>query len=98
MGTYCHKFYTIRENSVLQKFIGVMHRTAYEDQKQMPNPTVIDSDVIVFTAYLKEQYSSKHWTLGLSANEVEDNWYPTIFFYDLPSKRQESLQLTTTTC
>ena len=78
-------------------FIEYLNDCPYNDQLQLPNPTVIDSPqvkgkehtvgakTIVFTAYLQEEYHSKE-AMEMDAgseNPATESWYPTIFFYDL---------------
>ena len=87
--------------SVLGKFIQAMQETDYEKQKQLPNPTVIESNellprdhgkkAVVFTAYLKEQFIHSEWEQHKDdeemSNEVSECWYPSVFFFDLDEKR-----------
>ena len=54
----------IRENSIMQTFIEKLNTTKYEDQEQLPNPTMInspasDGKVVIFTAFLQESVHSK---------------------------------------
>ena len=97
MVNHCHKFSEIRQDSVLEKFLQQIDETGYNEQKQLPYPTVIESienvpantsgKTVVFTAYLQEKFSSKERQESQicddKENEVTKNWYPTIFFYDL---------------
>ena len=59
---HCWDIMVIPKDNVLYKFISYLDQTEYEDQKQLPNPTVIDTvckkfdfkmgKTVVFTAYL----------------------------------------------
>lgn len=50
----------------------------------------IGDKTIVFTAYLQEEHYSKEAMEMYpedAENPASDNWYPTIFFFDLREKR-----------
>ena len=77
----------------MHKYVDYLHETKFEDQKQLPNPTIIDrvrtshydlpgGKTLVFTAYMAERFMSKE-SEDIEDNPVEPCWYPTIFFYDL---------------
>ena len=79
----------IATNSVLHTFINELDKTPFDQQKQLPNPTMIDSilvdgvveqegKTIVFTAYLYEDLDPE-----IEAVNVHPCWYPTVYFYDL---------------
>lgn len=62
---HCKNLTVIQENGILSSFIEYLDKTKYADQKQLPNPTVIDSPgstglannfkmTIVFTAFMQE--------------------------------------------
>ena len=40
---HCHIRYEIKDNTLLSKYINDLHITEYDDQNQMPNPTVINT-------------------------------------------------------
>ena len=74
-----------------------MHTTELKDQKQLPNPTLINAfgkapsddyssnKLVVFTAFKREQFSSQEECA--SKNSFSDSWFPTIFFYDLKNDK-----------
>ena len=67
---------------ILGSFIRTLDKTSYKDQKQLPNPTMIDSlcnkyKIVVFTAYL----------LPDAKKGVLDSWYPSVYFHAVPYNR-----------
>ena len=66
---HCKDFYEIKKDGILHKYVDYLHETTFADQKQLPNPTIINSvngsidDVsrgktLVFTAYMSENFTS----------------------------------------
>ena len=59
---HCKEIYTIKQGSLLAAQIDNMHEVSYKDQKQLPNPVLIEAlanptdtyltKYIVFTAFL----------------------------------------------
>lgn len=91
ISEHCRSFHTISEGSVLDKIVHYLNDTPIGEQKQLPNPTIINpvnggGKMVVFTAYMQEQFMSKDEWDG-SDNKVSDCWYPTIFFYDIFSNK-----------
>ena len=69
MSKHCRRSHTIEPDNILGYYINLLDGTPYKDQRQMPNPTVIETvgsyvneqlpyiyrpRTVVFTAYLRE--------------------------------------------
>ena len=53
----CKKLQVIKKGSILERYIRDINGQNYADQKQLPNPTIVqkgDKYLVVFTAYLLE--------------------------------------------
>ena len=102
LENHCKLTERIRKHSILAKFLSDLNDEDYDKQKQLNNPTIIDTvtdngqgnvtpgktgKTIVFTAYLMQNFVSCQHEGNVVKIEDEPCWYPTIFFHDLDQQK-----------
>ena len=81
------KIETLANESLLKNYIEELNITPYNQQKSMPNPTLVEGKYITFTSYRVHKFASKDQED--KENPIFDSHYPTLYFHDIESGKLE---------
>ena len=77
------KIEILNKDCMLKNYIEELNITPYNEQKPMPNPTLVDGKFITFTAYSVHKFPSFPSPPNDQENLIFDSHYPTLYFHDI---------------